>query len=202
MGLHYWGDDGVDWDSINEAARFISRNLRKWGRVCAYGKEKYGEVRIDFLYFMPLGIHNLALPGHMFNRFPGWLRKLDQILFNPQTFNRWNTKSFYKTKTAKVFNLFIRFYYLVVLNLPNRIWHKYQKFVYKAVYKKALKKWPNIAVEILSGCDHLELIKGSDRWIKVIKKEDRIYQHVIVDKEWLERFSSKDEGWGDDCESS
>jgi len=41
--MHSWGDEGVDWKGINEAARYIGVNLRRWGRVgVTQYKEKYG----------------------------------------------------------------------------------------------------------------------------------------------------------------
>lgn len=45
--MHSWGDKGVDWKGINQAAEYIGVNLARWGfvRVVQY-KEKFGTVRV------------------------------------------------------------------------------------------------------------------------------------------------------------
>ena len=45
--MHLWGEPGVDWEGINEAAEYIGHYLRKRGMVVLGVKEKYGEVRVS-----------------------------------------------------------------------------------------------------------------------------------------------------------
>jgi len=74
--MHYWGDEGVDWNAINDAAYEIAMDLKKWRIQVRDWKEKYGTVRI----YCSLGwyqFHNITHPGHCFCRYPKWLWKLD-----------------------------------------------------------------------------------------------------------------------------
>lgn len=60
--MHRWGDKGVDWQAISEAASYIGKGLRKWGRVTVFDyKEKWGTVRV----YCSFGL--LGLPGHLLN---------------------------------------------------------------------------------------------------------------------------------------
>ena len=71
--MHMWGDKGVDWGGIDDAASYIGDGLRKWGRVSvSQYKEKYGTVRV----YCSLGLwdwHQLTHPGYAFNQWPKWL---------------------------------------------------------------------------------------------------------------------------------
>jgi hypothetical protein len=74
--MHYWGDEGVDWEAINNAAYEIAMELRKWRIGVRDWKEKYGTVRV----YCSLGwyqLHDITHPGHCFSRYPKWLWKLD-----------------------------------------------------------------------------------------------------------------------------
>jgi hypothetical protein len=49
--MHSWGDEGVDWQGLNDAACFIAKRLRKYGGIAVTDcKEKYGTVRV-YCYF-------------------------------------------------------------------------------------------------------------------------------------------------------
>ena len=45
--MHAWGEPGVDWVGISEAAEYIGDYLRKRGLAVLGVKEKYGEVRVS-----------------------------------------------------------------------------------------------------------------------------------------------------------
>ena len=46
MTFHHWGDKGVDWAGINDAAEYIGTSLERWG-VCVHQyKEKFGTIRV------------------------------------------------------------------------------------------------------------------------------------------------------------
>ena len=52
--MHKWGDNGVDWSGISDAAHEIAEYLTKYGRISVQdAKEKFGTVRVycDFGYF-------------------------------------------------------------------------------------------------------------------------------------------------------
>ena len=45
--MHHWGDEGVDWVGINNAAEYIAKTLSRFG-VTVFGyKEKFGQVRVS-----------------------------------------------------------------------------------------------------------------------------------------------------------
>lgn len=74
--MHSWGDKGVDWDGINQAAMYISDFCKTWGRLGGQAKEKYGTVRF-YASFGWISLHSLIYPGYVYCQFPRWLWKLD-----------------------------------------------------------------------------------------------------------------------------
>lgn len=74
--MHSWGDKGVDWKGINDAAEYLGAYCRKWGRLGGQTKEKYGTVRF-YARFGHLCLHTLIYPGYVHSRFPSWLWRLD-----------------------------------------------------------------------------------------------------------------------------
>ena len=79
--MHFWGDEDVDWKGIGDAAEYIGKGLRKWGRInVVQYKEKFGTVRV----YCSLGIwslHELTHPGHCYCRYPAWLWYLNLKTF-------------------------------------------------------------------------------------------------------------------------
>lgn len=74
--MHDWGDKNVDWAGINQCAEDIPKFMRRWGRICVHGKEKWGCVRLEFLYY-GFNLNTLFYPGFIMSRLPHWLHKLD-----------------------------------------------------------------------------------------------------------------------------
>jgi hypothetical protein len=75
--MHHWNEgDKVDWKGINDAAKYIGTNLRKYGRMDADYKEKWGTVRVhtDFGWSQ---IHSITHPGYAYCQYPEWLWKID-----------------------------------------------------------------------------------------------------------------------------
>lgn len=127
--MHDWGDEGVDWVGIGNAAHYLSTYMKKWGRLSAHSKEKYGTVRC-YCHFGYLSLHGLIYPGYVYNQFPKWL---------------WHLDCMYISK-------FLQFFF-------EKPYVKWQVFIYKRAYQNALKKWPHLRKEILCAADHRELIK-------------------------------------------
>jgi len=74
--MHNWGDESVDWGGINDAARFIAVNLRRWGRIAVTDyKEKYGTVRV-YCHFGFDCFHSIWRPSYLWIH-PKWPYKLD-----------------------------------------------------------------------------------------------------------------------------
>ena len=146
--MHHWGDEGVDWDGINEAALYIGTTLKKWGRIPVRDyKEKYGTVRVCCGF----GAHNFFWffhPGHIYYRWPRWFRWFDYRV------------------GRHIFRLINKFL------IPYQIWF------YKRTYRKAVEKWPHLEQEIVCMADYREVIKrdfgdlmkeyifGKDFWAK------------------------------------
>lgn len=128
--MHTWGEEGVDWEGIGEAARFIAEYLLRWGRVNVRDwKEKFGTVRV----YCSLGwcqIHSITHPRYLYSQYPGWLWKLDV---------------YHGYKITRLVNWFI---------VP------YHKWLYRRAYRLAVEKWPHLTAEILNGADYHELLKG------------------------------------------
>ena len=130
--MHYWGDEGVDWEGINSAASYIGLFCRKWGRISVTQyKEKYGTVRV-YCSFRWVSLHSLTHPGYVYSQYPQWLWSADIRYIGP----------FFRKS-----------------GLSFLIW-QWQKFIYRLAYKNALKKWPHLRKEILSCADFDELLEG------------------------------------------
>jgi hypothetical protein len=129
--MHLWGDQNVDWAGINDAAWFIAKNLKRWGRVSVRDwKEKYGTVRV----YCSLGwhqLHDITHPGYCFSRYPRWLWAFD-----------------------------CRHGSRIVQALTGWWIVPYHKWLYRFVYRRAVVKWPHLRQEILSAADFHELLRG------------------------------------------
>lgn len=184
MTCHMWGDVDVDWNGINEAAEYIGRYCVTYGRIMCHTKEKYGTVRAS-TYFNHISIQNVLYPAHCFNRLPKWWRKLDRLVFDPYFKIYWNSKDkgfilpSQLSKTQKAIlcipNLLLKVYHKLVLWLPNKLYYKYQFFIYNRAYQNAIKKWPHIAIEILEDADYSELIKNYDKLVEQYRTQYNVF---------------------------
>lgn len=131
--MHHWGDEGVDWDGINNAAAYIGENLIRWGRVgIMQYKEKFGTVRV-YCQFGWHDLHSITHPGH------AWIRyQRNGVLW------RFN----YFTGHGRIFQ---------ILNL---VVVPYHRWLYRFLYRQAIRKWPHLRDEILGGADYSELLEG------------------------------------------
>lgn len=137
--MHLWGDPGVDWDGIDDAAEYIGENLRKWGRVnVTQYKEKYGMVRV-YCYLGLGDLHQLTHPGYCYNQWPEWA---------------WRAQF---TCPAKFLVNFLNFFFF-----------PYHKWLYRFLYKRALERanaphgkilFPHLREEILACADYGELLQ-------------------------------------------
>lgn len=127
--MHEWGDENVDWRGINDAADYISAYVRKYGRMTCHGKEKWGCVRLEYVYwgFTPM---KFIWPAYLYQpkACPNWLFTLSNYYWY-------------------VFPL------KYVARLINSIIIPYQKWIMKRAYKKAVKKWPHLEAEIMDEYD-------------------------------------------------
>jgi hypothetical protein len=130
--MHLWDDSNVDWDGIDDAARFIGEGLRKYRINVRRYEEKDGTVRV----YCTLGVymfHQLWRPGFVFNQYPfHWIWSLDCFVS-------------YK----------LRFWYW-----PNKLWIlPLHKKIYRSLYKKAVEKWPHLKEEILCCANYENLLE-------------------------------------------
>lgn len=143
--MHSWGDKGVDWAGIGESASWMGIQLRRWGRVQVTTTKEKYGTARVYCAFGWYQFHSITHPGYVRSRYPNWLWKLDC-------------------------------YYGHYLMAPlNRLVVPYQKWLYRMVYKKALKKWPHLAAEILMGADFTELLVGLDPRLIYEKHPDGYY---------------------------
>lgn len=129
--MHNWGDGFPYFEDVGNAADEIGAFCRKWGRIgVRQTKEKYGTARV----YCSLGwhqMHCITHPGHCYSRYPNWLWHLD----------------------CRVTPKILHFFRLNKLIMPFHV------FIYHLAYKRAIKKYPHIREEILSGADWNELLE-------------------------------------------
>jgi hypothetical protein len=129
--MHNWSDTKIDWKGIEDAARYIGLNLRRWGRVPVRDyKEKWGTARV-YCSFGWYSIHDITHPGY------AWIRYKRNGLMWHLNYARWISPAF------------------TILNMVIR---PYQQWLYTYFYGRALRKWPHLRLEILSGADYSELL--------------------------------------------
>lgn len=126
--MHHWGDENVDWQGISDAASYIYNYLKRWRVPVRDCKEKWGTVRV----YTGLGwergwlMNHLFKPGHMYYRFPRWVRTVD---------------------------------YWIPTHWLNPVLIPLHQWLYTRAYGNALRKWPHLRLEILSGADYSELLR-------------------------------------------
>lgn len=130
MAYHHWGEEGVDWEGINDAAEFLRTYMLKRKLPVLQAKEKFGTVRV-YCSFGLWGFHGIWYPGHAFYRWDGWRRWLDYTIgMKIMNFCNW---------------------------LWIKKWHAK---VYREAYRQAVEKWPHLSDEILCAADWDELLVG------------------------------------------
>lgn len=121
---HIWGDEDFDWKALDEAAEYLSKNVRRWARLGIWTKEKYGTLRVSTTcaYFTEYDfLHRWVKPGHAWYQWPKWVRQYIDWPFG---------------KVMKWMGVV-------------RLLQKWQHLVLKFFWKRAAKKWPHISEEIL-----------------------------------------------------
>lgn len=121
---HCWGDTDFDWVALNEAASYLETKCRTWGRVGVWTKEKYGTLRVSTTCAFALEydfLHSLVYPGHVFIRWPKWVR------------------CYIDWPLGKM----LRFLGII------KLFNKYQMWVLRHFWRKAASKWPQCREEIL-----------------------------------------------------
>lgn len=83
--------------------------------------------------FGSLNLHTLFYPGYVYNQFPKWLWSFDILCISK------------------------------ILNPFNRLFVKWQKFIYNKAYQKCLKLYPQTREALLLGADYPELITGATK---------------------------------------
>lgn len=103
--MHRWGDPGVPWKDIEDAAEYIGLGLRRWGRIAVSDyKEKYGTVRV----YCSLGwynLHSVTHPGYACYRWL-WTSRV------PMTWLNWAVVPFQKW-------LYRRYYHSALKRWPH-----------------------------------------------------------------------------------
>ena len=120
---HEWGSD-FDFKALDEASIYITSSCRRWARLGIWTKEKYGTLRVSTTcaYFLEHDlIHSFVYPGYFMYQWPTWFR------------------------------VYIDWPFGKLMRCLGVIWllQKWQRVVLKYFWKRAAKKWPHIAEEIL-----------------------------------------------------
>lgn len=129
--MHDWSEQDIDWKGISAAAQYIGLGLRIWGRVPVRDyKEKYGTIRV-YCSFGWWSIHDITHPGWAYIQYKS---KLLRYLNYAEWFNR-------------------------IFRLVNWVVVPYHTWLYTYLYGQALRKWPHLRLEILTGADFPELLR-------------------------------------------
>jgi hypothetical protein len=128
--MHNWGDEDFDWEGLDKAIRFIDTNLVRWGRVNVRQSKEKFGTARIYCSLGWYQFHSITHPRCAFNRYPKWLWELDCV---------------YGSKIVKF--------------LFGWVVH-YHAWLYKFVYKMAVKKYPHLKEEILCRADYYGLLKG------------------------------------------
>lgn len=128
--MHQWGDEKVDWEGINDAAYYIAAFLKRWGRIGVTDYKEKFGTVRVYCHFGWINFYSLWRPGYCW--YPKWWPiRLDQCIWNNPI-------------ADKVQKLIV----------------KWQIFVYKQAYKKAVQRWPHLYNEIVSMADYGEFFEG------------------------------------------
>lgn len=129
MKCHLWGDEDFDWNALYEAENYLWKRCRQFARLGIWTKEKYGTLRVSttcawFTFDGP--IYHMFYPGHVSYHWPKWFRM----------YIDWPLGEFLEK----------------IYVLKGIRW--YQAQVLKFFWKRAAKKWPSVAEEILCEYKH------------------------------------------------
>ena len=130
--MHSWGDGFQYFSEVGQAADEIGNFCRRWGRInVTTTKEKWGTARVYCGFSFSL--LTLLKPGYVYypQYWPKWLVHVDIF--------------WVQGRTGRAF---------------GRLLFPYQGAIYRLAYKRALKKYPMIREEILSGADYPEFLEG------------------------------------------
>jgi hypothetical protein len=135
--MHYWGEwpDELFRD-VENAAYEIGEFCRRWGKIqVTQTKEKYGTARV-YCHFGCRDLHSIFYPGYVAVWNPKWLFQLvgETVGYRIMTFP------------------FLRWAHPAV--------YRWQKFIYRLAYRRAVAKYPRVREEILAGADFDELLVG------------------------------------------
>lgn len=129
--MHYYGDDWEHWDTLHQA---ISEILDYWRsrRLGSHGKEKFGTFR-DHVFFSDGTLFSVLYPGYVY--IPQWYQ--------------W---------------FYFRVDYPVIRRVTywtgiQWLYRKWQVRVYREGIQRAVRKYPEVAEELVSSIDYPELLQ-------------------------------------------
>jgi len=126
---HFWGDEFPYFAEVDQAAYEIGQFCRKWGRIGVRQTKEKYGTARVYCSFGWYQLFSITHPGYAYSRYPKWLWVLDCR-------------------------------YISKLIAPlNKIVAPYHVFIYRLAYKRAIKKFPLIREEIISGADWKELLE-------------------------------------------
>lgn len=132
--MHIWGDDWFEANGkdFNNAIGYFYNFIRKWGRIKAYTKEKYGTHRTN-TWLWDGGLHYFLYRSfiRIENKFIYW--KLDRFVIQP-------------------FTKYTGIRWLVI---------QYQLFIWNLATQIVCKKYPNIIDEFVMDMDLYDAVKPS-----------------------------------------
>ena len=132
---------GNEYNSLLDAIDTIYWWTRHIGRFGGQLKEKYGSVRF-YAFFSDGTLYSLVKPGYYYYHWPKWVRWIDYNII-------------------RTVAIYIGLLYII---------HKWQRFIYRVAYKRAVDRNPHLRNEILVHADWWDLVEGihgfkhSDYW--------------------------------------
>jgi hypothetical protein len=129
MSYHHWGDDWPYWNQLHSAIGRILRRWRRWGRIGAHGKEKYGTFR-DNIWGWDGSLQYLVYPGYVRTMWGKFYWHFDRPVIS-------------------------RLLWWTGIAWLIRRW---QRFVYNAVIQIECRRCPEITDELVSDLDLYEWV--------------------------------------------
>ncbi len=132
---------------VHDIPEYIAKRLIRYGLISVQDhKTKYGSIRV----YVSFGIHDL-------------LDLFEIVIYSNGIWFLYTRTSFYKSKGYYYFKDTLIGKLLRKARIPDIINDfliiPYQKLIYKMVYRRAIRKFPNFKYNMLDGADYPELIE-------------------------------------------
>ena len=119
-----------DIGDIGDAADWIGARLRKFGRIDVRQTKEKFGTARVYCTLGWSGLHCITHPGYAYSQYPKWLWHLEV------------------------------YYFPAIISPLNYIVLPFHRWLYRRTYIQAMRRWPNVRVNIFFGADFQELLEN------------------------------------------